>query len=299
MISTFDQLRNQPELAQKLAREICQQHQLSGACVRITEGTALVFALGDRAILKIFSPEDTEFFQTEAEFLSRIHGKLPISTPELIFSGWWESCPYIIMERLRGVPLKSIWDSLPQAEKIDLMDQLGRAVRALHDLTIEPFHSLDWHGFIDQQRQNLIVNHRNFGLAQNWIDQLAGYVDSVNVDFHDPAQMVPLHTELMQEHIFVQRNGNRWMLAGLIDFEPSMIGHREYEFCAVGLFLTQGDKNLFRTFLAAYGYTEFDVRRRIMIFLLLHRYCNLNWFFTLLPEPMTTVDQLAQFWFST
>lgn len=297
MIDTFDQLLQQPELCQQLARDICQKHNLSGDCVRITEGSALVFALGDHTILKIFAPEDAEFFQTEAEFLIRLHEKLPIATPELVFSGWWEPYPYIIMERLQGIPLKQIWNTLLQAEKCDLMGQLGRAVRALHDLP--PFHSLDWHPFIDHQRQNLLVNHRNFGLAQEWLDQLVAYVDSLAIDFHDPAQMVPLHTELMQEHIFVQREGDRWKLSGLIDFEPSMIGHREYEFCAVGLFLTQGDKNLFQTFLAAYGYAEFDVSRRIMIFLLLHRYCNLNWFFTFLPQPMTTLQQLEQFWFST
>jgi hypothetical protein len=36
-----------------------------------------------------------------------------------------------------------------------------------------------------------------------------------------------------------------------------------------------------------------------MIFLLLHRYSNLNWFFTFLPQPMTILEQLEQFWFST
>ena len=82
-----------------------------------------------------------------------------------------------------------------------------------------------------------------------------------------------------------------------------MVGHAEYEFCAVGLFLSQGDKDLFRLFLSSYGYGDSDLTaelsRRILGFLLLHRYSNLNWFLTFIPanRRFTRLAQLEQYWY--
>jgi hygromycin-B 7''-O-kinase len=158
-----------------------------------------------------------------------------------------------------------------------------------------------WHPFIDSQKESLLERHRNWGLDPSWLSQIPEYMAGISLDVHGPAYMAPLHTELMQEHIFIEKRGNDWTLSGLIDFEPSMVGHREYEFCAVGLFITRGDRDLFRLFLSSYGYTDAeltpDLNRRIMIFLLLHRYGNLRRFLGLIPPDLrfTTLPQLEQY----
>lgn len=90
-----------------------------------------------------------------------------------------------------------------------------------------------------------------------------------------------------------------------ISFEPSMVGQREYDFCAVGIFITQGNSGLFREFLSSYGYADSDLtddlRRRIMMWLLLHRYSNLSWFLTLIPgtSNLTKLEELEQYWFGS
>ena len=71
----------------------------------------------------------------------------------------------------------------------------------------------------------------------------------------------------------------------------------------MGLFLTGGDRELFRHFLAAYGYQEAaltdELSRRIMVLLLLHRYGNLRRFLDLLPagRQFSRLQELEQHWF--
>ncbi len=301
----FEQLLAQPERARQRAQGICQEHGLPFNGERIEGGSRLLFATTDGKVVKIFPRNEGDFCQTEALFLAHLYRRLTISTPRLYAVGNCEGYPYLVMERLDGTPLNRLWPVLSQAERRDLVTQLGQATRALHSLPAAPFTEtlLQWDSFIDSQQTNLLVNQRAFGLADSWLAQLPVYMDALPLDLHAAGQMVPLHTELMLEHLFVRREGGPWVLSGLIDFEPSMIGDREYEFCAVGLFITQGNPDLFRAFLSAYGYTASELMAelsgRIMRWLLLHRYGNLRRFLELLPEDcrFERLEQLERYWY--
>lgn len=75
-------------------------------------------------------------------------------------------------------------------------------------------------------------------------------------DGHDIGQRRPalLHTEIMREHLLVERDTTgRWRLSGLLDFEPAMIGHADYECAAIGVLVTGGDARLLSRFIAGYG----------------------------------------------
>lgn len=301
----FEELLRHPGLCMKLACAIFEKHHLPVDCTRITEGSRLLVSSADRYIIKVFSPEDIDFARTETVFLAHLYGKLPIHTPELVASGHWGIYPYIIMEQLEGMPLSRIWNRLSAGEHRDIIERLAVAVHAMHTLPSRflvktPFQ---WHPFIEHQEKALLDNHRSYGLSRPWLDQLLDYMGTCRLDLHDPARLAPLHTELMLEHIFIKKSGTRWVLSGLIDFEPSMIGRIEYEFCSVGLFLTQGDKDLFHTFLSSYGYPEAELTdelsRSVMGLMLLHRYSNLKWFLTFLPEDaqFTELRHLEQYWY--
>src|SRR5688500_14875746 len=106
---SFEQLYQSPEKSLKLAQAISKKHYLSLDCAKITEGSALVFSSAGRHIIKIFPPQETDFWQTEALFLSRLSGRLPVQTPELVASGSWGSYPYLIMEQLQGLSLRRVW----------------------------------------------------------------------------------------------------------------------------------------------------------------------------------------------
>jgi hygromycin-B 7''-O-kinase len=302
---SFEALRNSPQLSLNLVRGICERHHISPDCTRITRGSQLLFLSPDSRVIKIFSPQDSDFFRNEIVFLANLYDRSPIRTPRLIASGNAGRYPYIVMEKLEGSPMSHVWPELSGSERRNVIARLGRVVRAFHAMPAGPFDggSFRWRSIIGHQRDALVANHRNCGLSEEWIAQLRDYVDGCPQDFLDPLPPVPLHTELMQEHILLERTGAEWTPAGLVDFEPSMVGHADYEFCAVGLFITRGDRNLFRLFLSSYGYHEQDLTdelsRRIMTLMLLHRYSNLKWFFTFLPEGMrfTRLRQLEEYWY--
>ncbi len=302
----FEQLLTRPEQCLGLAHGICDRHGLSFDCRRIEGGSRLMYATADGRIIKIFPPHEADFFETEVLFLRQLYQRLPIPTPQLHAAGRWHEYPYIVMDRLSGIPLTDTWDKLNDDERRQIVRQLGTAVRAMHDLPVELFATapFQWRPFIDRQRESFLTNHRNWGLDPAWLSQLAGYMDGFPLDIHDAAQIVPLHTELMQEHVFIEKKGRDWVISGLIDFEPSMVGYREYEFCAVGLFITRGDRELFRLFLSSYGYRDAELTgelsRRVMMLLLLHRYGNLRRFLTLIPPELqySQLRQLEQYWYS-
>lgn len=303
----FEQLLTQSDQCLTMAHGICDRHKLLLGCTRIEGGSRLMYANGDGRIIKIFPPHEADFFETEVLFLKQLYQRLPVPTPQLYAAGRWNEYPYIIMERLSGTPLAETWEKLADNERRQVVGQLGTAVRAMHDLPVDHFAAapFQWRSFIDHQRESFLTNHRNWGLDLAWLSQLPAYMGGFPQNLHDPARIVPLHTELMQEHVFIEKKGRDWIISGLLDFEPSMVGHREYEFCAVGLFITRGNRDLFRQFLLSYGYSDAeltdDLSHRIMMLLLLHRYGNLRRFLTLIPPESryTGLHQLEQYWYST
>ncbi len=301
----FQTLRENPEMCLELAREITRNHGIHESLTRVIGGSQLVFRTDARQILKIFNPTDHPFFTTETIFLRGLYGRLPVETPKLLASGLSGKFPYIIMTEIPGVLLETAWPQLSLLEKEGIVRELGDITRVLHGISTDNFPDLPflWDDFIQGQLRDPLARHRSYGLAPEWLDQIEKFVQKTSVDYHNPSEMIPLHTELMHDHIFLTRENDRWHVSGLIDFEPSMIGHREYEFASVGLFITEGDPRLFSEFLLAYGYTPTvltpEFRRRIMTFLLLHRYSHLTWFMSRIPSDVNprTLEDLERFWF--
>lgn len=75
-------------------------------------------------------------------------------------------------------------------------------------------------------------------------------------------------------------------------------GAPEYEFAAIGPFLSQGNGDFLKAMLTAYGYETVDeqVRRRLLAYFVLHRYGNLRLALNVAPTSATTLDELAEHW---
>ncbi|WP_240690579.1 MULTISPECIES: phosphotransferase [unclassified Amycolatopsis] len=155
-----------------------------------------------------------------------------------------------------------------------------------------------WAAFLAGQREKLVDHHRETTLDEHWLAQLPDFVDAV--DLGTP-ETVPLHTEVMRDHLMVTREGDGWRLSGLFDFEPAMRGAPEYEFAAVGLFVSSGDSAFLRSLLLAYGYHPAelgpDFSRRCLAYTLLHVYSDFRWYLDVLPAPREpTFVSLADAW---
>ncbi len=102
----------------------------------------------------------------------------------------------------------------------------------------------------------------------------------------------------------VAQRGGRWRATGVLDFEPAMIGSREYEFASVGMFASVSDAGFLRALLLAYGFRQDELdhtlRRRFMAYTLLHRYSHLGWYLRRMPPGpgVESLEALADEWWA-
>ncbi len=277
----------------------------SSGLTRFAAGSRPVYAAGD-LVLKLFPPvPEWPQFHIEAQVLAAVQGRLPTATPQVHATGQHDGWGYILMSRLPGAPLDTLWDQLSAADRDRLAGQLGGTIAALHRLPppeIRDWWPADWAAFVARQRAKCAGEQRAWGLPDEWADQIPGFLDAVALPSGPP---VLLHTEVMRQHLLATEDpAGTWQLSGLIDFEPVMRGEREYEFVSVAVFVSQGDAGFLARTLAAYGYRRdqfgHDLRRRLLAWGLLHRYSYLAGWMPRMPEPPEpTLDALADCWFAT
>jgi hygromycin-B 7''-O-kinase len=285
---------------------LCQQLGVGvSELTRYAAGTRPVYAAGD-LVLKLFPPVATwPGYRVEAEVLTAVQGKLPTPTPQVHAAGEHDGWGYVLMSRMPGVPLDTVWNQISPGDQDRLAGQLGETIAALHQLpppAIEGWWPADWPAFVAGQRARCVSEQRALGLPELWADQIPGFLDEVPLPSRPP---VLLHTEVMREHLLTAEGpGGAWRLSGLIDFEPAMRGEREYDFVGVAVFVAEGNARFLTQTLTTYGYRRdqlgADLRRRLLAWGILHRYSNLTWWMRRLPEPTRpTLDALADCWFAT
>jgi hygromycin-B 7''-O-kinase len=201
--------------------------------------------------------------------------------------------------RLDGEPLTGVWPRTTERDRDRLAAQLGAALAALHEVSIPALGPADWDRFISGQRAGCAARQRDLGLGEPWLAQIPDYLDSVRLVPSPPAL---LHTEILREHLLAARGADsQWSLTGLYDFEPAMMGDREYEFALAGLSVCAGDPLVLRRLLTAYGYRDDELdgelQRRLLAYALLHRYSNVPRYLRNLPlPPVQTLGALAERW---
>lgn len=294
----FASLIRRDDLCQAIAGGICRENRIPFNGTRILEGSTILYRTGGM-VIKIFSRDEPDFCRNEAGFLRLLQGRLPVQTPALIGTGRYLDYPYIIMEELPGVPLKSLWRDLSQRNRERAVEQAAEILRSLHSIPAEEaaFSMPEWKSFIASQKKDFRKNHAGFGLDAERIEEIGLYLEET-APVEETGEPVVCHTEIMREHLFGEIRGGELRLTGLLDFEPSMIGVKEYDLCAVGLFLTAGEPGLYKRFLDAGGYDS--PREAVMRMLLLHRYSNMKWFISTLPEELrhAPLNELAEYWYS-
>lgn len=284
---------------------LCDHLGLGAAGVdRLPDGSMPVYAV-DGSVLKLYPPAFRDSYEVERRVLQAIQGRLPIRTPGVEHAGEFGGWSYLLMERLRGQALTEVWAHLSAPQRHRLATQLGEALAALHAITAPELDDLapaDWERFLAEQRAGCVDRQRAAGLDSAWLARIPAFLDSVPLDGSPtPPRPVLLHTEVMSDHLLVTPSPDGWSLSGLLDFESAMRGATEYEFAAVGLFVSRGDADFLRSLLLAYGYgperLDDALPRRLLSYALLHRYSNLRWWLEQLPPPPApTLDALAATW---
>lgn len=299
----------------RLVRDLAARWGLAraGEPVRFESGSLPVFALGPLHVIKLFPDWEREHAQTESRVLRAIDGRTPIPTPRVLALDAVEgrrpgggaplAAVALLMSRIVGEPLTSAWSRLAPADRERVAAQLGEGVRVLHGLDTTPLADLPphWPDFIAAQRASATERQRARKLDPAWCALVEPFLQRWMPPA--PPRLALLHTELMRDHVFVAEGPRGWQLAGLIDFEPAMVGAPEYEFASAGLFVAEGDPAFLRALLLAYGYAPAEIgaalQARLMAWTLLHRYSNLRWYLERLPVPgAATLEALAARWWA-
>jgi hygromycin-B 7''-O-kinase len=284
---------------------LCQLLGVNAASLsRFAAGSLPVYAAND-LVLKLFPPFSLAKCQVEVGVLRAVEGRLPTPTPRVRSEGEHDGWTYVLMNRITGVPLNTVWKRISIKERDEIADRLGEMIAALHEVSPPPVENWwpdDWPAFVARQRAGYAARHRDLGLPPAWVDQLSEFLDDVALRSGLP---VLLHTEVRRQHLLVtQAHGGAWRLSGLVDFDHAMRGAREYELAAAGLHVSQGDSRFLRRVLTAYGYIDDqldrDLRQRLLAWAILHRYSNLAAWLRRLPKPgKLTLSSLAERWFGT
>jgi len=280
--------------------EIARRHRLGGEPRRYAGGSLPVFAVGDEHVVKLFPPPFRYSRDNERDALAFLEGELPVATPALRAADELDGWPYLVMAQLPGRRMDEVWPSLARADHLRIAAELGDLIAAMHALPVglgaAAFAQVVWEAFIDERRAQCAAHQAARGADPAWLARVPGFLASL--DLSDPRAAVFLHTEVMPDHLLVDGAGR---LSGLVDFEPSMVGAREYEFAAVGLFFARGDRDLLRAVIAPAGLApDESLSLRLCGYALLHRYSNLAWYLALNPPApgVETFEALAHQWFA-
>jgi hygromycin-B 7''-O-kinase len=272
-------------------RVIAERNALHGEIRRIPEGSMAVFAIGETAVLKLFAAPHRPWYESERAFLTRIHGRLGVPTPEIIDAadedeGW----AYVLMSRLHGTPLDRVLAAQPRPAQEQAMDALGALVARLQAVPVDGLPAEDWDAYVDRQVAACVDVQRGKGLGEHWLAQLPSFLAKHRP--RAPHARAIVHSELGPGHVLYQDGA----ITGVIDFADACVGDPDFELPAVGIFVTRGNRPLFRRFLLALGREV--APERALAYTLLHRYANLAWYLREVPPgDARTLDQLAHAWF--
>lgn len=268
---------------EKAARSIMAIHDLPDEPLSLfVDGTNVVFAYGKTKVIKISPPFHREQFNSEILVLRFLQNKLSVKTPNLQFAGEISGWSYLVISQLDGTLLESLWETMEHKNKIIIMQQLGALIREVHALTTEGLESIDchWPKFIENQMRNCVIQHQSTHLAQVLINQVPEYINSIKPNLLKIGKPVLLTGEYTLMNFLVKQVSGVWHVDGLIDFGDAMLGLPEYDLLGPGAFLIQGDKELLKVFLMAYGYSAEmltqNLSHKMTALMLLHLYSNLE-----------------------
>ena len=282
-IEQFDAIRPDIQYWQRAADLIIQKHHLPLEPLTLfPDGSNIVFAHGKTRVIKIFPPLLRHQFESENLVMRHLEGKISVKTPQVEFSGEIEGWPYIVMSRVEGTSLETLWENMDHDNKVILIRELGALIREVHSIPIQGLETIDchWDKFLEKQTHQCVERHRRLNLPEKLLSGLPQYLKDAELSSSRLNEPVILTGEYTPMNLLVSYTSGKWHITGLIDFGDAMLGFSEYDLLGPGAFLIQGNKELMKEFLISYGYHSDDLSptlsRRLTTLMLLHRFSNLS-----------------------
>jgi hygromycin-B 7''-O-kinase len=296
----YKALHAQPQRWEATVRVLAAAHGLGGTSVRAVEdGSNLVALLGDHRVIKVFPPFLRYQYESERATLRHLSGRLATPIPEVVVDAELSGWPYLIMSKLEGAPLSSVWGTCSGAERVGILREVGGLIAQVQAIEPGALAVLPpaWPAFIDAQVEGCRRRHERLGLPPHLLAQVERYLAATSDVL--PARFAPaiLTGEYTPGNLLMHRTARGWQIAGLIDFGDVMVGFADYDLLGPSTFLAAGDGGSVRALLEGYGFsaTREGLRERLMRLLLLHRHSDLGLQVTIAGwQRARTLDDLAR-----
>ncbi|MET4798755.1 aminoglycoside 3'-phosphotransferase/choline kinase family protein [Bradyrhizobium sp. LB11.1] len=277
----FRAWRSQPQQWLPIALDIARSHGIDvGSPHVFSTGTNLVVGLGEKLILKIFSPLLRAQFVSERGSLMQLVNRLHLPIPEIVAEGERDGWPYLIITRLAGTLGSEVWPSLPEAQKERVLRQMGETIAAVQRAPLGPLAHIEprWDSFMRAQMNRCKARHTRLGLAPKFIAGLDDLLRDATTLIPMDAPPVILIGEYIPENFLLACRDGDWSLAGLFDFGDVRAGWRDYDLLGPSAFMAAGRPGRVRNLLEGFGYEKPDyaLKRRLMALMLLHQASDLN-----------------------
>ncbi len=248
--------------------------------VPFSDGTNLVAALGPNWIMKVFPPDLRHQWSSEVRVLEHLKGCLKVPIPKLFKAGEDNGWTFIIMNRLQGVTLESIWSDLSDEKKTSILGDIGRIMAEVHSVPVDAVRDLPplWSSFLPLQVNCCRALHERLGMPRWFVDELDSFISSHLPLLPNSFSPVLLTGEYTPFNLLVRDSSDAVTLEGMIDFGDAMVGFHEYDFLGPLLFSCEGRSEFVQALLTGYGYPKElqnkTLRRRLFLLQILHRYSD-------------------------
>lgn len=276
--------RQQPELWRDVIFEICQQYNLPTiSFYPFKDGSNLIASVDDKYIIKVFPPFHRHQWESEYRVLKHINNKIHIPVPGLIACGERDDrWTYVILTKLPGVTMESIWESLELTEKARLLFQVGEIMSQVHSLGTDELSDLPpkWDIFINDMIEKCYERHKRLNAPEWLLQEVKDYLKRNLHLLPKHFKPVILTGEYTPFNLLALKTKNQWHISAMIDFGDAMIGFREYDLLGPSVFSCEGNISLVTALFEGYGipYSSLnnEFKTRLMLLMLLHRYSDLN-----------------------
>lgn len=142
----------EPTFGLDLAHAICARHSLPQPLMRKTEGSNLIFRVGDGGWLKTTPPFFGDSFDAEFQVARRVEGMMPVPVPAILQTGNLDAWRYSILANVPGVQIQSVISDLLEGDFETVAVELGQFMASFHKVRIPGFdrHFGPWRDYLER-----------------------------------------------------------------------------------------------------------------------------------------------------
>ena len=162
---------------------------------------------------------------------------------------------YMILEKIKGKRLDTIWDSLTKKEKLKITEKIGKLAKQIHSIKLEEFgyiqeqgrinsdtafkfrqvgKKLEYSKFLRELLKSVLIDLSRLMsykiIDPKFISKFVLYLSSNLEKFDYKGEPTLNHGDFMTGHLFVEKINGDYEITGIIDFEFSISSSPEYDF---------------------------------------------------------------------